>query len=276
MEPIRRVAAIHDISGYGRCSLTVALPVLSAMGAQCCALPAAYLSTHTGFTGFTFLDMTAQMMPALEHWKSMELHFDAIYSGFLGSAEQMDIVKRAKEFFPDAMLVVDPVMGDHGVPYKTYTPEMCENMAGLAACADLLVPNMTEASLILKRPYESAPQTEADAYEWMDALSGGRSSVVLTGLSLKEGQIGLGWFDASSGTRGVIQHPMIGQEYHGTGDLFASVMVGALLQGAPLPKAADRAALFIGDCARLSWEEGTNRNEGVRFESLLGKLAADR
>lgn len=272
MQPIRRVAAIHDISGYGRCSLTVALPVLTAMGAQCCVLPAAYLSTHTGFEGFTFLDMTPQMTPALDHWKALDLQIDAIYSGFLGSAEQMDIVKRAKTLFPEALLVVDPVMGDHGVPYKTYTPEMCENMANLAACADLVVPNMTEAALILKRPYSSAPTTEPGAYEWMEALSGPTRSVVLTGLSLEKGSIGLAWLDAANGTRGVIQHPFIGEEYHGTGDLFASVMVGALLQGAPLPTAADRAARFIGDCARLSFSEGTGRNQGVRFEALLGQL----
>ena len=273
MQPIKRIAAIHDLSGYGRCSLTVALPVLSVMGAQCCSLPAAYLSSHTGFSGFTFHDMTDEMTPALDHWKSLGLRFDAIYSGFLGSARQMEIVRRAKELFPEALLVVDPVMGDHGVPYKTYTPDMCANMAALAGHADLIVPNLTEAAIILGRPYETAPKTAEDAYEWLEALSGGKRGVVLTGLSLCEGDIGLGWLDAGSGTRGVIQHPFIGGEYHGTGDLFASVMVGALLQGAPLPEAADRAARFIGDCARLSAEEGAGKCDGVRFEPLLGQLA---
>jgi pyridoxine kinase len=276
MQPIKRVAAIHDISGYGRCSLTVALPVLSAMGAQCCALPAAYLSSHTGFSGFTFHDMTDQMTPALEHWKALGLRFDAIYSGFLGSAQQMEIVRRAKELFPEALLVVDPVMGDHGIPYKTYTPDMCANMAALAGHADLIVPNMTEAAIILGRPYDTAPKTEGAAYEWMEALGDGKRDVVLTGLSLREGDIGLGWLDARGGKRGVIQHPFIGQEYHGTGDLFASVMVGALLQGASLPEAADRAALFIGDCARLSVEEGAQRCDGVRFETLLGQITTNR
>ena len=273
MRPIKRVAAIHDLSGYGRCSLTVALPVLSVMGIQCCSLPAAYLSSHTGFSGFTFHDMTGEMMPALEHWKALGLRFDAIYSGFLGSERQMEIVRRAKALFPEALLVVDPVMGDHGIPYKTYTPGMCANMAALAGHADLIVPNMTEAAIILGRPYDTAPGTEEAAGEWLEALAGQRRSVVLTGLSLREGDIGLGWLDAPSGTRGVIQRPFIGQEYHSTGDLFASVMLGALLQGAPLSQAADRAARFVGDCAGLSAAEGTGTCEGVRFETLLGQLA---
>ena len=274
MQPIKRVAAIHDLSGYGRCSLSVALPVLSAMGAQCCALPAAYLSSNTAFEGFTFHDMTDQMTPALRHWKALGLRFDAIYSGFLGSAEQMELVRLAKELFPEARLVVDPVMGDHGVPYKTYTPEMCANMAALAARADLIVPNLTEAAIILGRDYASAPKTETDAYEWMDALSslGGPSggSVVMTGLSLREGDVGVGWLDAQS--RGVIQHPFVGQEYHGTGDLFASVMLGYLLRDLPLSEAADKAARFIGACAGLTFEEQTAQGEGVRFEALLGRL----
>ncbi|MDR1735299.1 MAG: pyridoxamine kinase [Oscillospiraceae bacterium] len=273
MESIKRVAAIHDISGYGRCSLTVALPVLSAMGAQCCALPAAYLSSHTGFEGFTFLDMTDQMIPALEHWKALGLHFDAIYSGFLGSAEQMDIVMRAKALFPRAMLMVDPVMGDHGVTYKTYTPEMCRNMTALARRADLIVPNLTEAAIILARPYESAPKTEGEALEWLQALSdGGKRSVVLTGLVLSQGSIGLGWLDAKDSSSGTLQHPFIGGEYHGTGDLFSSVMLGYLLRDRSLAAAADSAARFIGECAALSAGEGTSRNQGVRFEALLGRL----
>ena len=273
MKPIKRVAAIHDISGYGRCSMTVALPVLSAMGAQCCVLPAAYLSTHTGFEGFTFLDMTEQMIPALNHWKSQNLQFDAIYSGFLGSAEQMDIVKKAKKMFPEALLVIDPVMGDNGIPYKTYTPEMCANMARLAEHADLLVPNMTEAAIILGRDFAEAPATESSALEWLEALSGGwKRSVVLTGLVIEDGKIGLAWLDAAAKTWGTIQHPFVGEFYHGTGDLFASVMVGGLLRDLTLKEAADQAALFIGDCARVSFAEGTGRNQGVRFEAMLGKL----
>ena len=155
-----RIAAIHDLSGFGRCSLTVALPILSAMGAQCCPLPTAFLSTHTGgFQDFTFLDMTDEMTRAAAHWKSLDLRFDAIYSGFLGSARQIGVVE---EFFydfrqPNTLTVVDPVMGDHGMVYKTYTTEMCDGMARLALLADVITPNLTEAALLLKLPFGELP-----------------------------------------------------------------------------------------------------------------------
>ena len=134
--PTPRVAAIHDISGFGRCSLTVAIPVLSAMGLQCCPIPTASLSTHTGeFEGFTFLDMTDEMPKIAAHWAELDLHFQSVYSGFLGSEKQIHIVEDFIRTFrrEDTIVVVDPVMGDHGVMYKTYTPAMCAGMAHLAA-----------------------------------------------------------------------------------------------------------------------------------------------
>lgn len=274
MSIIKKVAAVHDMSGYGRCSLTVAMPVLSAMGHQCCPLPAAYLSTHTAFEGYTFHDMTDQMLPALKHWADLGISFDAIYSGFLGSAAQMDIVSHAKKLFPGALMIVDPVMGDHGKTYKTYTPEMCANMVRLAESADIITPNLTEAAIILGRPYSEAPTDEAQALEWMRELSGGgKRSVVLTGLSMSEGKIGPGWLDAGTGQSGVMSFPFIGMQYHGTGDLYASVLTGAILRGASFEASVRLAAEFVKDCATLSWQDGTGSNEGVRFESLLGSLS---
>ncbi len=269
----KRVMAIHDISGYGRCSLTVALPVITAMGVQCCALPAAYLSTHTAFEGFTFHDMTDELRPALVHWKKLGFSFDAIYSGFLGSAEQMAIVKEAKELFPEAVLIVDPVMGDNGVTYKTYTPDMCKNMAKLAMEADVLLPNLTEASIILERSYDDVPKTKETALEWVEKLSWeGRHSVVLKGISLSEGMVGVCWYDAQTKANGFIQLPFYGQGYHGTGDLFGSVFVGSLMNGASIEKAAYRAAEFVGHCADASFKEGMPTHEGVRFEAHMAKL----
>lgn len=271
---IKRVAAIHDMSGFGRCSLTVAIPVLSAMGHQCCPLPAAYFSAHTGFKGFTFHDMTAQMLPTLNHWAELEVRFDAIYSGFLASPEQMGIVRRAKELFPDALMLVDPVMGDHGKPYKTYTPEMCQNMTELAGAADIITPNVTEAAIILGMPCDAAPASASQALDWLEELSeGGRRSVALTGLSIGAGEVGTGWLDAGEGASGIISLPFVGMEYHGTGDLFASCLAGALLSGGSFEYAARMAAEFVKDCAELSWNDGTPPNHGVRFESLLGRLA---
>ena len=159
-----RVAAIHDMSGFGRCSLTVAIPILSAMGVQCCPLPTAFLSTHTGgFEGFTFLDMTDEMSKVADHWASLGLTFQAVYSGFLGSERQIGVVEDFIRRFrgPDTVVVVDPVMGDYGRVYQTYTAAMCSGMARLAELADVITPNLTEAALLLGQPYETLPAGEA-------------------------------------------------------------------------------------------------------------------
>ena len=178
-----RVAAIHDMSGFGRCSLTVAIPILSAMGVQCCPLPTAFLSTHTGgFEGFTFLDMTDEMSKVADHWASLGLTFQAVYSGFLGSERQIGVVENFICRFrgPDTVVVVDPVMGDYGRVYQTYTAAMCSGMARLAELADVITPNLTEAALLLGQPYETLPAGEAGLREITERLSlGGRRSVVL-------------------------------------------------------------------------------------------------
>ena len=183
-----RVAAIHDMSGFGRCSLTVAIPILSAMGVQCCPLPTAFLSTHTGgFEGFTFLDMTDEMPRIAAHWARLGLEFQAIYSGFLGSERQIGIVEDFIRRFrrPDTVVVVDPVMGDFGRIYQTYTAAMCGGMARLAALADVITPTLTEAALLLGQPYETLPAGEAGLRQITERLSlEGRRSVVLTGASL--------------------------------------------------------------------------------------------
>ena len=163
MKRTPRVAAIHDLSGFGRCSLTIVMPVLSAMGIQCCPLPTAYLSTHTGgFTGNTFLDMTGELEKAMEHWERLDLTFEAVYTGFMGNEKQMalaaDFIRAVRS--PGMVAVVDPVMGDHGKRYRTYTPEMCQAMKTLAGAADVLVPNLTEAALLLDVPYGSLAPTE--------------------------------------------------------------------------------------------------------------------
>ena len=154
--PAPRVAAIHDLSGFGRCSLTIVMPTLSAMGAQCCPVPTAYLSTHTGgFGANTFLDLTDQMGPVMDHWRSLGLTFDGVYTGFMGSEAQMALTGALiRAFRGDGLAVVDPVMGDHGRPYRTYTPAMCRAMGELAELADVIIPNRTEAAILLGEDYE--------------------------------------------------------------------------------------------------------------------------
>ena len=251
-----RVAAIHDMSGFGRCSLTVAIPILSAMGVQCCPLPTAFLSTHTGgFEGFTFLDMTDEMSKVADHWASLGLTFQAVYSGFLGSERQIGVVENFICRFrgPDTVVVVDPVMGDYGRVYQTYTAAMCSGMARLAELADVITPNLTEAALLLGQPYETLPAGEAGLREITERLSlGGRRSVVLTGASLAPAYVA--------------------HEFHGTGDVFSSVLTGALVRGESLSSAAGEAAAFVRACAERTAAEDLPMREGVDFEPLLGLL----
>lgn len=271
-----RAAAIHDMSGFGRCSLTVAIPILSAMGIQCCPLPTAFLSTHTGgFTGFTFLDMTDEMPKVAAHWKSLDLRFDAIYSGFLADQRQIAIVADFIHTFrgPDTVVVIDPVMGDEGLPYQTYTPALCAGMAELAELADVITPNLTEAAFLLGTDYETLPRDRAGLEEIAKALSlGGKRSVALTGASCAPGKTGAMCFDARTGEMEAVQTEFIAHPLHGTGDVFASVLTGALVKGKTLTEAARQAAEFVRDCAVRTVAQELPMREGVDFEPLLGRL----
>ena len=272
-----RIAAIHDLSCFGRCSLTIALPVLSAMGCQCCPLPTALLSAHTGFPGNTFLDLTTEMGRIADHWTAMDLQFGAIYSGFLGSADLVDTVARFFNTFKksDTAVIVDPVMGDHGTAYRTCTPELCRGMRVLAENSDVITPNLTEAALLLDRPYEEIRQS--DAYEVVRRLSlGGRRSVVLTGYSSESGQTGALCFDRDSGESKAVQTPREPQDFSGTGDLFASVLAGGVARGVPLFQAAQAAADFVRDCIARTLAEGLTEQDGVDFEPLLGQLTSSK
>ena len=244
--PTPRIAALHDLSGFGRCSLTIVMPTLSAMGVQCCPLPTAYLSTHTGgFTGNTFLDLTSQMAPVTAHWKGLGLAFDAVYTGFMGSSGQIALAA-----------------------------EMCQAMAELAALADVIVPNRTEAALLLGVDYESlALDRETDCRRWAQALSlDGRRSVVLTGTSVSPGTAGAVCFDRATGRTEFACAPLVPGSFHGTGDLFASVLAGALVKGQPLAAAAQLAADFTSLCAKRTGEQNLPAREGLDFEPLLWQL----
>ena len=271
-----RVAAIHDMSGFGRCSLTVAIPVLSAMGVQCCPLPTAFLSTHTGgFTGFTFLDMTEEMPKVAAHWQELALRFHAIYSGFLASERQIGIVSDFIRTFrrSDTLVVIDPVMGDDGKAYQTYTSALCSGMTHLAELADVITPNMTEAAFLLGRPYDQLPQEEAGLQELVRELGlHGRRSVVLTGVSLSPGKTGAMCFDAKTSRTETVQVDMIAHPLLGTGDIFASVLTGALVRGDTLFSAAAQAADFVRACAVHTVAQDLPLREGVDFEPMLGLL----
>ena len=269
-----RVAAIHDLSCFGRCSLTIALPVLSAMGCQCCPLPTALLSAHTGFSGGSFLDLTDEMQRIADHWAQIGVRFDGIYSGFLGSAAQIGTMERfIDRFRGSGLVVIDPVLGDHGQAYRTCTPDLCDGMRQLAESADIITPNLTEAAILLGQPYETV-QT-ADAFAVIRQLSlDGQRSVVLTGYSAGDCQTGALCFDRTDGSVQAVQVPRVPRDFSGTGDLFTSVLTGAMVKGVSLVQAAQTAADFVRSCAARTLAAGNTDGEGVDFEPLLGQLTS--
>jgi pyridoxine kinase len=271
---VPRAAVLQDLSGFGRCSLSVAMPVLSTMGVQCCPIPTAFLSSHTGFQGNTFLDMTEEMQRVAAHWKSLHLSFDAIYSGFVGSKAQIHVISDfISDFRRDNTLVlVDPVMGDYGRVYRTYTPSMCRQMVHLAAQADLITPNFTEACILLDEPYENRPPSQALQKEWLMRLSlEGRRSVILTGIARGD-KLGAACFDRETQTISFAFRKKIEGQFHGSGDVFASVVLGALLSNAPLSAAMEQAVAFVHDCAALTVEVHAPPKEGLLIEPCLARL----
>lgn len=270
-----RIAAIHDLSGFGRCSLTVIMPVLSAMGMQVCPVPTAVLSTHTGGLGNVVMrDLTDYLLPALEHYRSLELSFDCVYSGFLGSEEQFDHCAQFFSAYPDALAVVDPVLGDHGRRYRTVTEEMCVRMRSLVACADVITPNMTEVALLLGESYDPSPLSASRARSLLVRLAElGPSCVVITGAELSVGERLCNLcYDRKSGKFWYASGEYIPASYPGTGDLFAAVLTGGLLSGDSLPIAMGRAARFVEVAIRTTYSYGSDPRYGVLFETLLSEL----
>jgi pyridoxine kinase len=267
---LKRVAAIHDLSGFGKCSLTVALPILSAAGIETSALPTAVLSTHTGgLEGYTYMDMTSEMRPFMKHWKSLNISFDAIYSGFLGSFEQLDIVSDFFDEFrtKDNLLLVDPVMADNGELYKIFTPEFALGMRRLCEKADIIVPNITEASLLLGEAYHPGPYTKAYIEDLLLKLSDmGPGQIVLTGVFFDEEELGAATYDRKTGITGYTLVPIIPGYYHGTGDVFGSALLAALLNGFDLNESAGIAVRFTANSILRTYHAKTDIRFGVDFE----------
>lgn len=275
----RRVAAVHDLSGFGKCSLTVALPVLSAAGLECACLPTAVLSTHTGgFEGFTYRDLTQDIAPMAHHWKTLDLHFDAMYSGFLGSFEQLRLVSDFFDAFrtEDNLIFVDPVMADHGALYSIFTPEFPKGMAGLCSKADIIVPNMTEAAMLLGEPFLEAPYTREYIETTLRRLAElGAKKIVLTGVAFDGELLGVACYDREAEETGYVFSEKIPGFYHGTGDVFASALLAALLKGMPLAKAARVAVDFTTLSIRRTREAGTDVRYGVNFEQGIPQFIKD-
>ena len=269
-----RVAAIHDLSGFGRCSISVILPVLSAMGVQVCPVPTAVLSSHTGGLGDPVIrDLTDYIEPALRHYQSLGVEFEAVYTGFLGSGEQVDCCLEFFKEYPKALKIVDPVMGDNGRHYRTCTPELRRRMSELAAAADIITPNITEAAMLLEESYPAAPLTRSEAKSMLLRLSHmGPKRVVITGAELAQGGLASLGYDGENGSFWYVPCEYIPVHYPGCGDIYASVLLGAELSGASLPIAMARAAAFTELCVKTTYSYGSDPRYGVMLESVLGSL----
>jgi pyridoxine kinase len=277
MKPfVPRVAAVHDLSCFGRCSLTVIMPILSCMRIQVCPLPTAVLSTHLGgFSDLAFCDFTDHMPAFFHHWKKEGVTFDCIYSGFLASEEQMEVVHHFINDFSDnkPLVIVDPVMGDNGKLYATYTPKMQEQMKTLIQKANIITPNYTEACFLLGENYQNSDCEKDRMKDWLMRLADfGPNIVVMTGIPFNKDKILNMGYDQSKDVFWEVTNDYIPAHYPGTGDIFASVLVGSLLKGESLPTAMKRAANFVALAIKASFEAGTPTREGVMLETVLPYL----
>lgn len=274
---VRRIAAVHDLSGVGRVSLTVVIPILSTMGFDVCPLPTAILSNHTQYENFTFLDLTDEMPAIIDHWEKLGVDFEAIYTGYLGSPRQIRIVADFIERFrtPDTLVVVDPVLGDNGRLYNKITDEMVSEMRTLAARADVLTPNLTELFALLNEPFRSECTGDELKAAITELTNSGPDTVIITGVPV-QGKPNLTSVIARSRTDGrtwKVTCPYLPAHYPGTGDTFTSVITGSLLQGDSLPIALDRAAQFILQGIRATFGYQTDNREGILLERVLQNLS---
>ncbi len=278
LTPVQRVAAIHDLSGFGRTSLTVIIPVLSAMGMQVCPLPTAVLSTQTsGFDDFRFVDLSSAMHSFLAHWQELGLRFEAVYSGFLGSPDQVETVAACIEacLAPGGIAVVDPVLGDNGQLDPTMTPEMVERMRWLITRAHCITPNLTEAAFLLNEPYPGHALAPEAQKEWLRRLADlGPELAVITSAPLpgEEHKSAVVAYDKGQDRFWQVRCDYIPAFYPGTGDTFASVLTGSLLQGDSLPVAIDRAVQFVTLGIRATFGHKLPCRDGILLERVLQTL----
>lgn len=268
----KKILAIHDLAGIGRSSLVPILSAIAAMGHQCVPLPTAVYSSHLGLPGWHGADLTQTMRHALRQYQELGMRFDAVYAGFLSSAEQVDIVAEAAEMLCAGRLIVDPVLGDNGRLYSSMTHALCDRMGGLCEKASVITPNSTEAAVLLGRNPSDTPADSGDARRWAEQLRERfGAAVVLTGLSLRPGEAAVACCDENGAQ--LLRHPRIDAYYPGTGDLFAAVLTGSLTHGETLTQAARRAATFVRLCIEETERQGSERLQGVRFEPLLYQLS---
>ena len=268
---MKRILSIQDISCVGKCSLTVALPIISSFGIEASILPTATLSTHTAFKGFTFHDLTGDIEPITRHWQEQKIEFDGIYTGYLGSAEQVDLVLDIfRDFGANKLKFVDPAMGDNGALYTGFDVAFARNMAKLCAGADIIVPNLTEACFMLGKPYIASGYTKEYIEDMLRELTAlGCPRAVLTGVGFNENELGCYGYDSTTGTFFFDANTRISQSFHGTGDVFASVCFSCLMRGKTLEESCSIAADFVCDSMQATLNDERPIWYGVHFEKVL-------
>jgi pyridoxine kinase len=275
--PVKQIAAIHDLSGFGRTSLSVVIPILSAMGIKVCSLATAVLSSHSRYTGYHFADLTDHMQPVIDHWKSLDISFDAIYSGFLGSHRQISIVQEMIDSFANdsQLVIIDPVLGDNGRMYGPIDSQLVSAMKTLVRKADIITPNLTEAALLLEKPFRT-DLAEDHIKEWMLKLSDmGPGIVVITSVpaSQPDQHFSVIAYNKNGSRFWKVPIDYIPADFPGTGDCFTSVLTGSLLQGDSLPIALDRAVHFISYGVRATYGYNYDQNQGILLERILNRLS---
>lgn len=263
---MKRVLSIQDISCIGKCSQTVALPVISAMGIETVILPTAILSAHTAFDGFTFKDLTEEILRIINHWESMNIKFDAIYTGYLGSERQIDIVEKIFDMYNDALIIVDPVMGDNGKLYTGFTEKYAEHMYRLCKKADVILPNVTEAAYLTGEKYIENGNTDYVCRLAEKLRMTGAKNMIITGIS-KTDKVGVLLYDGKEKFEYFTDK--VNKSFHGTGDVFAAAFCGAAVSGADYKKAVKCAADFTLESIKNT---DTEHWYGINFEKALPTL----
>lgn len=274
---MKRIVTIQDISCIGKCSLTVALPVISAMGVETAVIPTAVLSAHSVFQNFTFRDLTDEIDPISRHWQKEGLQFDVIYTGYLGSKEQIEVVSRFFDDFktPENLVFVDPAMADQGRMYAGFNLAFAREMTRLCEKADIIDPNVTEACFMTDTPYREE-YDEAYIDELLKKLTElGTGTIVLTGVHLEPGTTGVISLDTRTGQRYRYTHERLPGQFHGTGDIFSSAVVGGLMNGLSMADSLKLAADFTYECIHITTQSPDSRWYGVSFESAIPYLIGE-
>ena len=269
----KKIAAINDLTGFGRCALGVSMPVISHMKIQCCPVPTSILSNHVGYAEYFFDDYTRKLEAYLAMWKKLDLGFDGIMSGFLGSREQIDIVEQFVRDFrrEGTIVVIDPVMGDHGKIAGTYTEEMCLGMRKLVSLADIITPNLTEACKLTDTPYRESGWKKSELFAITQRLREmGPERIVITGIP--QGQFIANYMYQADQEPVLFRTYRVGTERCGTGDLFAAIIAADAVNGVSFVQSVRKASQFVKKCMVKSIEMGIDRKNGVCFEEILHLL----